>query len=61
MCIPYLQAVVSEVVFNEKLTGLWWIGVVLVLCGLVLIHHTNDIKSKPRKPGTLPKNKDKYC
>lgn len=54
-----LQAVVGKTIFDEEVTSLWWTGMVLILSGLVLLHLTNAQAEKTRKPGTLPRKKDK--
>ncbi|KAL7648725.1 UNVERIFIED_CONTAM: hypothetical protein RMT77_000633 [Armadillidium vulgare] len=49
----FFTAVVGQVLFDEVVTGLWWMGTVLILCGLLIMHHSKNVT--PRKPGTRPK------
>ncbi|XP_076043900.1 transmembrane protein 42 [Oratosquilla oratoria] len=46
----FFTAILGQVLFGEVVNSLWWLGTVLILCGLVLMHHSHN---KPaRKPGT---------
>ncbi|MCL4143590.1 UNVERIFIED_CONTAM: hypothetical protein GTU68_023311 [Idotea baltica] len=49
----FSTAVIGQVLFEEVVTGLWWMGTVLILCGLLIMHHSKNVA--PRKPGTRPK------
>ncbi|XP_018009507.1 transmembrane protein 42-like [Hyalella azteca] len=51
--------ILGKGLFGEEVTGVWWLGLVFILCGLMLLHHTNAAKEEARKPGTLPKKKEK--
>ena len=50
--LPF-QAILGQILFGEIVTILWWMGTVLILCGLLLMHHASNVP--PRKPGTRPK------
>jgi len=39
-------AMLGTVIFGERLTLLWWVGAVLVLAGLTLLHH-GRVEGKP--------------
>ncbi|XP_050719389.1 transmembrane protein 42-like [Eriocheir sinensis] len=49
----FFTAILGQVLFGEIVTTLWWMGTVLILCGLLLMHHASNVP--PRKPGTRPK------
>ncbi|KAG0713955.1 Transmembrane protein 42 [Chionoecetes opilio] len=49
----FFTAILGQVLFGEMVTVLWWMGTVLILCGLLLMHHAGNVL--PRKPGTRPK------
>ncbi|CAL4149124.1 unnamed protein product, partial [Meganyctiphanes norvegica] len=49
----FFTAILGQVLFGEVVTGLWWMGTVLIICGLLLMHHAAN--PKPRKPGTRTK------
>lgn len=49
----YFQAILGQVLFGEVVRSLWWMGTVLIISGLLLMHHASNIP--PRKPGTRPK------
>lgn len=49
----FFTAILGQVLFGEVVTSLWWMGTVLIICGLFLMHHASNIP--PHKPGTRPK------
>ncbi|KAK4303999.1 hypothetical protein Pmani_024032 [Petrolisthes manimaculis] len=49
----FFTAILGQVLFGEVVTSLWWMGTVLIICGLLLMHHASNLP--PRKPGTRPK------
>lgn len=39
LCLcPSLQAILGKLLFAETWTPLWWVGLAVTLCGLVLLH-----------------------
>ena len=53
----FKQAVVSQVLLGENNPGLWWVGIVFILCGLVLLHHNNTSMKELSKQGCIEKDK----
>ncbi|XP_037777434.1 transmembrane protein 42-like [Penaeus monodon] len=49
----FFTAILGQVLFGEVVRSLWWMGTVLIISGLLLMHHASNIP--PRKPGTRPK------
>ncbi|XP_053637614.1 transmembrane protein 42 isoform X2 [Cherax quadricarinatus] len=49
----FFTAILGQVLFGEVVRSLWWLGSVLIISGLLLMHHATNIP--PRKPGTRPK------
>ncbi|KAK7066569.1 Transmembrane protein 42 [Halocaridina rubra] len=49
----FFTAILGQVLFGEVVRCLWWMGTVLIISGLMLMHHARNIT--PRKPGTRPK------
>ncbi|XP_033496012.1 transmembrane protein 42-like [Epinephelus lanceolatus] len=45
------SAILGRVIFGESHATLWWVGVSLTLCGLLLLHRST--------PQTLPQEEDK--
>lgn len=39
LCLSFfLQAILGKLLFGETWTPLWWVGLTVTLCGLVLLH-----------------------
>ncbi|XP_064094012.1 transmembrane protein 42-like [Macrobrachium nipponense] len=49
----FFTAILGQVLFGEVVRSLWWMGTVLIISGLLLMHHASNLG--PRKPGTRPK------
>lgn len=39
LCVSlFLQAILGKLLFGETWTPLWWVGLVMTICGLMLLH-----------------------
>ena len=51
-----VQAILGRVIFGEAHAALWWMGISLTLCGLLVLHGSLP-QTFPQEDGT----KDKWC
>lgn len=51
-----VQAILGRVIFGETQATLWWVGISITLCGLLVLHGSSQALSQEEE-----EDKDKWC